>query len=210
MGSLLESNVAPFDCPTLQDLDVDPSTIDKAASPLEITNTWVSSFSASISNKELDTVIHLFHEHGFWKDILTLTWDMRTIRGHPSIRRVLDARLAATGLSAIRLIEDRIRGPTMIEPLPDVMFVRFCFDFETKHGKGIAVAFLVPTSTGNWKAWSLLTRLGSLKAYPEQVSRPRRKPIPLTCSVHLLDWRVATSSLRPRRLGGPTATRNRL
>ncbi|KAG6380235.1 hypothetical protein JVT61DRAFT_8327 [Boletus reticuloceps] len=172
---MANSNATPFDCPTLQHLNVDPSTID-TASPLELSNKWLSAFEASVSNEEIDSLILLFHEHGFWKDILTLTWDMRTIRGHPSIKRMLDARLAATGLSAFQLIKDEIRGPMIIKPLPDLVFIRFCFDFETKHGKGIAVAFLVSTSNGTWKAWSLLTRLGSLKAYPEKIGTLRSRP----------------------------------
>ncbi|KAG6374715.1 hypothetical protein JVT61DRAFT_4085 [Boletus reticuloceps] len=101
---------------------------------------------------------------------------MRTIRGHPSIKRMLDVRLAATGLSAFQLIKDEIHGPMIIKPLPDLVFIRFCFDFETKHGKGIAVAFLVSTSNGTWKAWSLLTRLGSLKAYPEKIGTLHSRP----------------------------------
>ncbi|KAF8558672.1 FAD/NAD(P)-binding domain-containing protein [Imleria badia] len=176
MASLESSsnlNAAPFDCPTLQHLNVDPSTI-YTTSRFETSNKWFSAFAASISSEDLDSLIPLFHEHGFWKDILTLTWDMRTIRGHASIRRLLDARLAMTGLSAFHLIEG-IRGPTLIIPLSGLVFIRFCFTFETKHGKGIAVAFLVPTSNSTWKAWSLLTRLDSLNAYPEKIGclRPR-------------------------------------
>ena len=177
MALLSDLNAAPFDCPTLQHLDVDPTSID-TASPLEPTNRWLSAFETSISNGDLDSLIPLFHEHGFWKDILTLTWDLRTIRGHSSIRRVLNARLAVTGLSTFHLLEDVIRGPTIIKPSPDLVFIRFCFEFETKDGKGIAVAFLVPTSNGTWKAWSLLTRLHSLKAHPEKVSCPRCKLAP--------------------------------
>ena len=169
---MADSNAAPFDCPTLQHLDVDEFSID-TVTPLEPTNKWLSAFQASTSNGDIDSLIPLFHEHGFWRDILTLTWDLRTIRGHSSIRRVLDARLAVTGLSAFHLVEDAIRGPTIIKPFPGLVFIRFCFEFETKDGKGIAVAFLVPTSDGTWKAWSLLTQLHSLKAHPEKVSSPR-------------------------------------
>jgi hypothetical protein len=177
MALLSDLSAAPFDCPTLQYLNVDPTSID-TASPLEPTNKWLSAFEASISNEDLDSLMPLFHEHGFWKDILTLTWDLRTVRGHSSIRRVLDARLAVTGLSAFHLLEDVIRGPTIIKPFPDLVFIRFCFEFETKDGKGIAIAFLVPTPNGTWKAWSLLTRLHSLKAHSERVGRPQCKLAP--------------------------------
>lgn len=55
---------------------------------------------------------------------------------HVLIRRMLEARLAATGLSAFRLLEDAMRGPKIIKSLPDLVFLQFCFEFETIHGKG--------------------------------------------------------------------------
>ncbi|KAG9308330.1 hypothetical protein JVU11DRAFT_12094 [Chiua virens] len=96
--------------------------------------------------------------------MLTLTWNFRTIRGHLAIRKLLDVRLAATGLSTFHLLKDATRGPAVVTPFPDLLFIRFCFDFQTTQGKGTAVAFLVPTPDGDWKAWSLLTYLGGLKA----------------------------------------------
>ncbi|KAG9308310.1 hypothetical protein JVU11DRAFT_12074 [Chiua virens] len=169
-------NTAPFDCPTLQQLSVDGSSVDTQSwCPLGEANKWLSAFKASVSKCELEPLLSLFHEQGFWKDILTLTWDFRTIRGHPAILRMLEARLAVTGLSAFRLLEDAIRGPTIVKPLPDLMFIRFCFDLETTHGKGTAVAFLIPMSGGGWKAWSLFTCLRALKAYPEKIGALRAR-----------------------------------
>ena len=162
------SNIPSSNDPTLHHLGVDQSFVD-AAFPLEQASKWLRAFEASISAQDMDTLVSLFHEHGFWKDVLALTWDLRTIRGHSSIRRLLDARLAATGLSAFHLLEDTIHGPTIIKPYPGLVFIRFCFHFETNHARGISIAFLVPTPNGTWKAWSLLTRLGSLKTHPEKV-----------------------------------------
>ncbi|KAG9308332.1 hypothetical protein JVU11DRAFT_12096 [Chiua virens] len=167
-------NVPPFDFPTLQHLDVDAFSIDVQFS-LEQANKWLSAFETNISNQDLGSVISLFHEHGFWKDILTLTWDFRTIRGHSAIQNLLETRLAATGLSAFHLFDDAIRGPVIVKPLPDLVFIRFCFDFETTHGKGTAVVFLIPTSSGDWKAWSLLTCLGALKDHPEKAGALRER-----------------------------------
>ena len=191
-------NVVPFDEPTLEHLGVDASSID-TASPLEQANEWFSAFAASIRNGDIDSLMLLFHEHGFWKDILTLTWDLRTIRGHSSIRGLLDDHLAATGLSAFHLLDDAIRGPTIIRPLPDLVFIRFCFEFETKHGKGTSVVFLVPTSNGTWKAWSLLTQLVSLKAHPEKVGHPTsiRFSNGITRISNPADWCFACTSLSP-------------
>ncbi|KAF9224891.1 FAD/NAD(P)-binding domain-containing protein [Gyrodon lividus] len=159
---------APFDCPTIDHLNVGQSSIERISAPEEALK-WLSAFAKSISNQGHESTASLFHEHGFWKDILTLTWNLRTIRGVSAIKRLLDTRLSVTGLTALHLVEDALRGPTIMKPLASLVFVRFCFEFETRHGKGTAVAFLVPTADGLWKAWSLLTRLESLKGFPEQV-----------------------------------------
>ncbi|KAF9238064.1 hypothetical protein BU15DRAFT_88492 [Melanogaster broomeanus] len=148
--------------------------VSSASAPEEAVK-WLSAFATSVSSQEPASASSLFHEHGFWKDILTLTWNFRTIRGLSAIRRLLDTRLSVTGLTGFRLLEDTVRGPIIMKPLPGLVFVRFCFEFETAHGKGAAVAFLVPTTDDLWKAWSLLTRLESLKEFPEQVGILHRR-----------------------------------
>ena len=157
----------PFDIPTLDDLDVDLTVLDGLAPTAEATK-WFAAFRTNTHDSGL--ISSLFHEHGFWKDVLALTWNYRTIRGTSAIKRLLDARLAQTGLTALSIADDPFRAPTLLKPMPGVVFLRLCFEFETNYGRGTAIAFLVPTSDAQWKAWSLLTRLESLKDYPERVS----------------------------------------
>ena len=162
-----EFKFPPFDIPTLDDLDVDFAVLDGLAPIVEATK-WFAAFRTNTHDSDLIT--SLFHELGFWNDILALTWNYRTIRGTRAIKHLLDSRLAQTGLTALSLAEDSFRAPTMLKPMPGVVFLRLCFEFETNYGRGTAIAFLVPTSNTRWKAWSLLTRLESLKDYPERVS----------------------------------------
>ncbi|KIM60484.1 hypothetical protein SCLCIDRAFT_124024 [Scleroderma citrinum Foug A] len=161
-----EFKFPPFDIPTLDDLDVDFAVLDGLAPIVEATK-WFAAFRTNTHDSDLIT--SLFHELGFWNDILALTWNYRTIRGTRAIKHLLDSRLAQTGLTALSLAEDSFRAPTMLKPMPGVVFLRLCFEFETNYGRGTAIAFLVPTSNTRWKAWSLLTRLESLKDYPERV-----------------------------------------
>jgi len=163
------SSSPPFDIdiPTLDDLDVDLAVLDGLAPTAEATK-WLAAFR--MNTHDSDLITRLFHELGFWKDILALTWDYRTIWGTRAIKHLLDARLAQTGLAALSLAEDSFRAPTLLKPMPGVVFLRLCFEFETNHGRGTVVAFLVPTSDAQWKAWSLLTQLESLKDYPKRVS----------------------------------------
>lgn len=166
------SSSPPFDIPTLADLGVDPTALEEL-SPIAEANKWLTAFSANVRNKATGLTTDLFHPFGFWKDILALTWDFRTIRGTEAIRKLLDDRLDLIGLAPLCLAEDHLRAPVLVKPIPGVVFLRLCFEFETKQGKGIGIAFLVPTPDARWKAWSLLTRLGSLKDYPERAGTLR-------------------------------------
>lgn len=158
----------PFDIPTLDDLGVDLTVLDNLSPTLEATK-WLTAFRIHTDNRATGPITSLFHGFGFWKDIVALTWTYRTVRGARAIKQLLDTRLARTGLEALSIAEDVFRAPTLLRPMPGVVFLRFFFEFETNCGRGAAVAFLVPTSDAQWKAWSLLTRLESLKEHPEKV-----------------------------------------
>ena len=163
------SSPPSFDIPTLDDLGVDPTVLGELSPTAEATK-WFAAFRTNTHDKTTGLVTGLFHELGFWKDVLALTWNYRTIRGARAIKHLLDARLAQTGLEALSLAEDSFRAPSLLKPMKNVMLLRLCFEFETNYGRGTAVAFLVPTSGAQWKAWSLLTCLESLKDFPERVS----------------------------------------
>ncbi|KAI6132858.1 hypothetical protein EV401DRAFT_2221114 [Pisolithus croceorrhizus] len=166
------SSCAPFDIPTLDDLGVNPTVLEEL-SPVAEANKWLSAFSTSVRDKATGLITDSFHQFGFWKDILALTWNFRTIRGVKAIRKLLDDRLDLIGLTPLCLAEDSLRAPVLIKPIAGVVFLRLCFEFETKQGQGKAIAFLVPTPDTQWKAWSLLTRLESLKGFPERVGALR-------------------------------------
>jgi hypothetical protein len=156
----------PQRLPTLDQLGVtNPSNV----SPSEAATEWLDTFSAAITQSNVGAVVDLFLEDGFWKDVIALTWDLRTFEGRKDITNLLDARLVATGLCGVRLLEEPLREPVLQKVFPDLAWVRFCFGFTTKHGKGTGVVYLVPLPDSKWKAYSLLTCLDSLTEFPEKV-----------------------------------------
>lgn len=156
----------PQQLPTLDRLGVtDLSNV----SPSEAATEWLSVFSAAITQNDVEAVVDLFLEDGFWKDVIALTWDLRTFEGKKDIKKLLDARLAATDLHEIHLSEEPFREPVLQKVFPDLAWVRFCFVFTTKHGKGTGVVYLVPLPDSKWKAYSLLTCLDVLTDFPEKV-----------------------------------------
>ncbi|KAG1740407.1 uncharacterized protein EDB91DRAFT_1053093, partial [Suillus paluster] len=158
--------------PTLDSLDAAKALVE-AASPVEETNKWFSAFANAIHTSDIASVVDLFHEKGSWRDVVALTWSLRTLGGRNDIKRLLDARLEATGLTTLRLSEEERKAPAHVAPLPDLVFIRFCFTFETFHGKGSGVCHLMPSSPNpevTWKAHALLTHLDTLKVFPVQVA----------------------------------------
>ncbi|KAH7907304.1 hypothetical protein BJ138DRAFT_1214828 [Hygrophoropsis aurantiaca] len=156
--------------PTLDRLGVaDPVGV----SAVDVSKAWFDEFSSAVESKEVPSVVNLFLEDGFWKDIIALTWDLRSIGGHSDIKRLLDARLSITGLSELKLSSDPNLAPVFYKPYPDLALVRFCFEFATNYGKGTGVCNLVPVKENKWKAYALLTCLDSLKDFPEKVGALR-------------------------------------
>ncbi|KAG1861489.1 hypothetical protein C8R48DRAFT_711748 [Suillus tomentosus] len=157
----------PQRLPTLDRLGVtDPSNVSSS----EVATEWLNAFSAAITQSDTAAVVDLFLEDGFWKDVIALTWDFRTFEGRKDIKKLLDARLVATGLNELRLLQSEpLNEPVLQTVYPDLVWLRFCFGFTTKHGKGTAVAYLVPLPDSKWKAYTLMTCLNSLTDFPQKL-----------------------------------------
>ncbi|KAJ8597686.1 FAD/NAD(P)-binding domain-containing protein [Rhizopogon salebrosus TDB-379] len=165
--------------PTLDSLGVTKAVVE-AASPVDEANKWFNAFVDAIRTNDITSIVDLFHESGSWRDIVALTWNLRTLEGRKNIKRLLDARLELTGLSSLQLSKGARYAPARVAPLPDLAFIRFCFTFETLHGNGSGVCHLVPSSSspeGSWKAHALLTHLDTLKEFPIQAGVFRSRAI---------------------------------
>ncbi|OAX37926.1 hypothetical protein K503DRAFT_800871, partial [Rhizopogon vinicolor AM-OR11-026] len=100
----------PQRLPTIDQLGVtDVSNVSE--SPSEVATEWLNAFSAAIAQVDAEAVVDLFLEDGLWKDVIVLTWDLGTFEGRKDITKLLDARLAATGLREIHLLEEPLREP---------------------------------------------------------------------------------------------------
>ncbi|KAG1735979.1 hypothetical protein EDB19DRAFT_1830067 [Suillus lakei] len=162
----------PQRLPTLDRLGVtDPSNV----SPSEVATEWLNAFSAAIAQSDTAAVTDLFLEDGFWKDVIALTWDFRTFEGRKDIKKLLDARLAATGLHELCLLQEPLNEPALQKVYHDFVWLRLCFGLTTKHGKGTGVVYLVPLPGSKWKACTLLTCLNALTDFPQKLGPLKSK-----------------------------------
>ncbi|KDQ51395.1 hypothetical protein JAAARDRAFT_140378 [Jaapia argillacea MUCL 33604] len=151
--------------PTLDRLGVKslPSDLDA----LQIASSWFVAFSRYAQAGDVGGVSSLLVEDAFWRDILALTWDFRTLQGAPKIKQFLTDRLASSNLASFKLNEPTVQ---LQVPYPDLAWIQGLFTFETTVGLASGVFRLVPTPTHNglvWKAHTILTNLEDLKGFPE-------------------------------------------
>jgi putative flavoprotein involved in K+ transport len=104
--------------------------------------------------RDIDRVVAKFVPECIWRDLVTFTWNIKTVEGHEGIADMLRARLADTDPSGFRTRET---------PTDDGGGVASAFiEFETAVGRGVGHLRL----KGDL-GWTLLTALDELKGHEE-------------------------------------------
>jgi len=117
----------------------------------------------------------LFHPDSYWRDVLALSWNIQTLNGADAILNELKIHARRAAPSGFAIDPDRRAPRKVMRAGTDA--IEAIFRFETKVGRGSGIIRLTPDAAdGNaLKAWTLLTELGELKGFEEQVGvqRPR-------------------------------------
>lgn len=145
--------------PTLTKLE---STVHADVSPVLVASEWLQSFTSAIGSNDTKKLGALFLQDAFWKDILALSWDYRSIQGVSRILPFVETCAPKNGLTISSIAEDPYRSPKLLKLFPDLSWIQFGFALETNIGKGNGFARLVPTSSGEWKAYTVFTSLETL------------------------------------------------
>ena len=142
-------------------------TSKELASPKEISQSWLSDFESSLATGKADRVVSLFHEDGWWRDHLGLSWDFHTLRGLTHIKKFLDPLLSKTSMHSLKLQEKGKFAPNRQEPIEGLEWVESMFTFQTSVGSGKGVVRLVCLPNGVWKAHMIYTALQELHGFNE-------------------------------------------
>jgi putative flavoprotein involved in K+ transport len=136
---------------------------------------WLARFERALGARDDAALRALFHPDSYWRDLLALTWRIRTVSGREAILAALAAHAARArptgfGIDPRRTAPRRVTraGTGSIEAL---------FRFETAEGRGSGVVHLLPgAGDGDApKAWTLLTALDALRGFEERVGVHRPK-----------------------------------
>ncbi len=134
---------------------------------------WLAQFERALAAPDDVLLKALFHPDSHWRDVLALTWRIKTVDGWGAILKELRA-----GAGQARPARFRI-APNRTAPRPvtraGTNAIEAIFTFETRDGRGSGILRLIPdTADRNTpKAWTLLTTLDELKGFEEQLGRSR-------------------------------------
>jgi putative flavoprotein involved in K+ transport len=114
---------------------------------------WLRDFNAALAAADADAAAELFATDAFWRDLVAITWNLKTLEGRDQIRAMLSERLAQARPRDFSACEPPAEADGVIEAW---------LEFETEVGRGRGHLRLRDGS-----AWTLLTTLYELKGYEE-------------------------------------------
>ncbi|OPE44974.1 FAD-dependent oxidoreductase [Mycolicibacterium diernhoferi] len=120
---------------------------------------WLSGFETALATRDIERATGMFAADSFWRDLVSFTWNLKTLEGRAAIGDMLENRLAGTDPSGFRTRET---------PTDDGDGVVSAFiEFETAAGRGDGHLRLKGSDDGADTAWTLLTTLQELKGHEE-------------------------------------------
>jgi cation diffusion facilitator CzcD-associated flavoprotein CzcO len=126
---------------------------------------WLADFGAMLAGNGLSTLADLFHPDGYWRDLLALTWKLKTFHGLSEVQGGL------TGIGSTTHPRNfRLQGRTMTGVLGEFgPTVEGFFTFETELASARGYLRLVPEAgLAGFRAVTFLTAMVALKNFPER------------------------------------------
>ncbi|UXA14251.1 NAD(P)/FAD-dependent oxidoreductase [Mycobacterium sp. SMC-8] len=147
---------------------LDPQTTTQL-SPQQRVEYWLADFEAALAVRDIERAVGMFAMDSFWRDLVSFTWNLKTLEGRDQIADMLGARLAETDPTGFRTREDATADGDVVSAF---------IEFETAAGRGTGHLRLKGDS-GTDQAWTLLTALQELKGHEE-----RKGPTRVLGAVH--------------------------
>ena len=130
---------------------------------------WLARFEQALRAPGEAPLRALFREDSHWRDVLALTWSIRTLSGTDTLLPELQRGAARARPRNLRI--DPARTPPRKVIRAGTETLEAIFTFETDAGRGNGVLRLDPEG----KAWTLLTALDSIKGHEERIGKARPK-----------------------------------
>jgi putative flavoprotein involved in K+ transport len=145
------------------------ATTDKSLTA--VADEWLSRFERALGDASM--LGELFRTDSHWRDVLALTWQLRTVDGVDAISAELPAH--ASRLKPKGFCTDPSRTAPRRVTRAGTNAIEAFFRFETAVGGGNGVLRLIAEPDGMFKAWTIHTVLDAIKGHEEKLGRSRPK-----------------------------------
>ena len=133
------------------------------STPTEQLSNWLRAFDAALQRADLAAAMAMFDADSYWRDMLTFTWNIKTMEGKAQIEAMLRETLARVKPSAWQVEGEATEAGGVTDGW---------VAFETAQASGRAHIRL----KGD-KCWTLLTTMVSLKGFEEKKSETRPRGV---------------------------------
>ncbi|MGA1552935.1 MAG: FAD-dependent oxidoreductase, partial [Burkholderiaceae bacterium] len=118
-------------------------------------------FNQALEKSDYQLVADLFQDDCYWRDLVSLTWNIKTMEGKTQILEMLQSQAASIEPSGFKIDTNEV-------VTADDDLLTAWITFETKVGRGYG---LIRIKAG--KIWTLLTSLSELKGFEEPLGFER-------------------------------------
>jgi putative flavoprotein involved in K+ transport len=127
--------------------------------PTERASRWLAQFGSAVAAPDVAGAAALFHDESYWRDLVSFTWNVKTMEGAGEIGAMLDATVARIRPGAWSMVEEATEVDGAVEAW---------FRFETALSRGIGHLRLKGE-----RCLTLLTTMLDLKGHEEPAGAAR-------------------------------------
>ena len=131
---------------------------------------WLAQFEAALVGSDAAGLAALFTPAAHWRDLLALTWDVKTVSGTASVVDLLLRH--GQGAVGFAIDPQRIRPRQVMRAGSQAIEAFFKFETASVRGHGVLRLKLDPGSP-SYRAWTLLTAIDEIKGSEESVGSRR-------------------------------------
>ena len=135
---------------------------------------WLEAFGKALAKHDIAGATLLFEPECYWRDLVSLTWTVKTFEGRDEVKAMLSATLSAAKPAKFVQLGTATEANGAIEEW---------FAFDTGVGRGTGHLRL-----RNGKCWTLLTTLQELKGFEEKAWRARERGVEQGVHPERLSW----------------------
>ena len=147
--------------------------------PTQQVSDWLNNFGAALKRADFTAATSMFDGDSYWRDLVSFTWNIKTMEGHSEIQAMLEAAVA-----------DITPGNWQIEgeanSTDGITDAWITFETGVSRGKGHI------RLKGN-KCWTLLTTMVELKGYEEKKGTTRARGVDHEALKDRKNWREQKS-----------------